>query len=52
MTMCISRDKIGQEFISETETNLEVKRKNKQCITTLCAFITIVRMENMTLALL
>ena len=52
MTMFVNRDKIGQEFISETETNLEVKRKNKKCITTLCAFITIVRMENTTLALL
>ena len=52
MTMFVNRDKIGQEFISEIETNQEVKRKNKKCITTLCAFITIVRMENTTLALL
>ena len=29
MTMFVSRDKIGQEFISEIETNQEVKRKNK-----------------------
>ena len=27
--MFVSRDKIGQEFISEIETNQEVKRKNK-----------------------
>ena len=27
--MFVNRDKIGQEFISETEINLEVKRKNK-----------------------
>ena len=52
MTMFVSRDKIGQKFISEIETNQEVKRKNKKCLITLCAFITIARMENMTLALL
>ena len=46
--MFVSRDKIGQKFISEIETNQ--KRKNKKCITTLCAFTTIVRMENTTLA--
>ena len=50
--MFVSRDKIGQKFISKIETNQEVKRKNKKCLTTLCAFITIVRMENTTLALL
>ena len=27
--MFVNRDKIGQEFISETEINLQVKRKNK-----------------------
>ena len=27
--MFVNRDKIGQEFINETEINLEVKRKNK-----------------------
>ena len=27
--MFVNRDKIAQEFISETEINLEVKRKNK-----------------------
>ena len=50
MTMLVNRDEIGQKFISKTETNK--KRKDKKCITTLCAFITIARMVNTTLALL
>ena len=29
MTMFVSRDKIGQVFINQLETNQEVKRKNK-----------------------
>ena len=52
MTMCVSRDKIGQEFISENRKKLRSKKENKKCITTLCAFITIARMVNTIPALL